>query len=149
MPIPTTGLSTTSHLETAFGPEEFFGVWAVQRTILDRMNVVKVEFAGTAVISRYHFEEDGETFSGGMLLASRRKYALSFTYHGVDVAFHDLRAFGFISRMPSQKLDHRCGDDDYSGRLLFPNPESLIEVWRVRGPRKNYTSFSRYQRIKG
>ena len=129
--------------------DEFLGTWAVRRLVVDRQNGRKVRFAGTAVVSRDRFEEDGETFAGDMSLRSHRKYVLDFTGDGVAVSFHDLRPFVFISDTPSQRLHHRCGDDDYIGRLFFPSFDSLVEVWRVNGPRKNYTSIAHYHRVDG
>jgi hypothetical protein len=64
----------------------------------------------------------------------------------VDVAFPDLRSFVLLGNACVQRLFHRCGDDDYCGRLFILNSTNLVEMWQVRGPRKNYRSIAYYRR---
>ncbi len=73
--------SQRSHLPM-HGLDDFVGTWTVHRTVVDRLNACKIKFAGTAVISRYHFEESGETRAADVTLRSYRKYILGFSEHG-------------------------------------------------------------------
>jgi len=70
---------------------------------------------------------------------------------GPDLYFQDGRFFcsarfekiGDAWRAP---LMHRCGDDKYDGDVIVASENSWRLIWRVKGPRKDYTLDTRYDR---
>ena len=125
----------------------FFCDWAVHRTIVDRLNSTRAEFAGTAAISAHLFEENGSTSIGGYRLQSRRSYLLDIKDDELMVLFPDSRPFVRLRNAILQRIGHPCGADSYSGRLLVAGPDCFIETWRVIGPRKDYQSVARFRRL--
>ncbi len=133
---------------SANGLSGFAGTWDVRRKIIDRLNSCVLTFAGQALISPEHFEEHGETSYGLATLQSSRTYRLRPEDNEVAVCFPDFREFVSIGQAASQRLAHRCGADEYSGRLFFRNPDAWAEMWHVKGPRKHYLSLAHYRRAR-
>lgn len=128
-------------------PSLFFGQWSVSRIIFDRLGKGRVIFAGMAVVDGNGFFEQGETQIGEFRAPSSRAYQLHFDRHSVMAKFPDGRDFIRIDAKASQRFHHDCGDDVYRGRLFFTSRDRWVEVWQVTGPRKNYRSITRYNRV--
>lgn len=128
-------------------PSLFFGRWTVSRVIFDRLGKGRVIFEGTAVLDGEGFSEQGETLIGEFRAPSSRAYQLQFDRDAVMAKFPDGRDFIRIDAKASQRVHHDCGDDVYRGRLFFTSRDTWVEAWQVTGPRKNYRSIARYNRV--
>ncbi|OEC96705.1 MULTISPECIES: DUF6314 family protein [unclassified Rhizobium] len=124
----------------------FLGSWEVKRRIIDRSNRSLVTFEGQAFVTPVQFEEHGDTRSGHATLRSSRTYRLDQAAGDLVVRFPNLSEFIRIGEGASQRVTHHCGADLYQGRLFFRTPDAWAEMWRVRGPRKNYLSLAHYRR---
>lgn len=129
------------------GPMAFQGAWNVRRTIVDRLTSAKTSFAGEAFITPVQFEEHGDLISGGTSLRSSRTYRLICTERELTVCFPDMSEFIHITGDPVQCFVHSCGPDLYRGTMMFRSADTWAETWLVTGPRKNYRSLARYQRV--
>ncbi|MGN6773782.1 DUF6314 family protein [Rhizobium sp.] len=125
----------------------YLGTWEVKRRILDRFNHSLVTFEGQAFVTPVQFEEHGDTRSDHATLRSSRTYRLDDTRDELVVRFPNLSEFIRVGEGASQHITHHCGPDLYRGRLFFRSPDTWAEMWRVRGPRKNYLSLAHYRRI--
>lgn len=135
-------MSAPSHLDA------FLGTWRLDRTIEDRRAGQTLSFAGLAKVTK---TPEGATYwEGGVLtlpngpLHGERRYHWAPVEHGVAVFFEDGRTFHSFS-FRAAEADHLCGDDLYRVTYDFAQWPKWTATWRVEGPRKNYTSVSRYQ----
>lgn len=128
--------------------EDFLGEWAVKRVVLDRTSMGRVFFDGSVTIDRDRFDERGEGLFNGYRSSTTRIYRLQFSPERAIVLFPDGREFIRLDDRPVQTVLHHCGDDTYRGRFFFLSSVAWIETWQVTGPRKNYRSFARYQRLQ-
>lgn len=55
----------------------------------------------------------------------------------LQVLFMDGRLFYELNHQHEQ-IRHMCGGDLYLGEFNFDNPETWHQIWRVKGPRKDY-----------
>jgi hypothetical protein len=125
------------------------GVWRVQRTVIDHLTRQKYRFEGTATITRDAFVERGEIVVGGHCFEAERSYALAESCNVVQVLFPDGRPFARLDMRPSQRVEHHCGNDIYTGHIYFSGPGLWVEFWRVRGPKKRYSSLGQFMRTTG
>jgi len=70
---------------------------------------------------------------------------------GPDLYFQDGRyfcsaQFKKIGDIWRAQLTHHCGDDVYDGNVTIEFEKCWRLVWRVRGPRKDFTLDTRYDR---
>lgn len=128
-------------------PRDFAGRWQVRRTVADHVNRQHHEFIGSAIITATSFSESGELQIDAAALEASRTYDLIMDDCGVIVCFSSGREFVRLSVATRQLVHHYCGEDIYRGRFLFRNADSWAEFWRVSGPRKRYSSLTRYQRV--
>lgn len=134
----------------AAGALPYQGSWRVARRIVDIGQGQVWTFAGRAEITDSAFVEHGWLTRRGTAMPASRRYLLDVQAgDGVDVRRADGSLFIRLTRAPSQTVAHLCGADLYSGRFIFPGMDRWIEAWRVRGPRKNYRSVTRYERSAG
>jgi hypothetical protein len=125
----------------------FLGTWEVKRRIIDRFNRSLITFEGQAFVTPVQFEEHGDTRSDHATLRSSRTYRLDDADGDLVVRFPNLSEFVHIGDGASQSVVHHCGPDLYRGRLFFRSLDAWAELWRVRGPRKNYLSLAHYRRF--
>jgi hypothetical protein len=122
------------------------GDWTVNRTMIDFLSGATYRFAGDAVVTADAFTEHGTMQIGAHAMPASRAYKLEPRGHSMRI----LRADGsdFIELQPEamQIVHHSCGADSYTGRFFFRNGDEWAETWRVKGPRKNYASLSRFHR---
>ena len=133
------------------GPDDFAGRWVLQRQIDDRFGGQTGEMSGEAVFSAdadgLIYRETGQMRLGtGPLMTAQRRYLWRFG-DDVEVLFDDGRPFHrFAAKGNGAGTDHPCGDDIYRVAYDFTAWPVWSAVWAVIGPRKDYTSQSRYLR---
>ena len=123
------------------------GSWQVRRTVIDFLAGTNCVFSGQAVVTADAFEETGGIRIGERTLPASRSYRLERRGDVIAVLRADGSAFISLDGPASQSVRHDCGADLYVGRLLFRGPHEWAEAWRVKGPRKNYASLSRFSRL--
>ena len=121
------------------------GRWHVRRVVRDFAGSVGCVFSGEALLTDNGFSEEGEMRFGDRTLPASRAYGLE-RQDGSVLVFRGGELFIRLGGVPSQVVHHQCGDDLYVGRFIFRSDE-WVEAWRVKGPRKNYTSISRFHRL--
>jgi hypothetical protein len=126
--------------------EGLAGRWAVRRTVIDFLTGARHRFEGTAVITASAFTEQGLLRFGVREMPASRSYRLEPGETATRVLHADGREFIALEAKAAQSVRHQCGADLYAGRFFFRGDE-WAEVWRVRGPRKNYASFGRFRRV--
>lgn len=131
----------------ALPADAFIGSWRVRRTVIDFNGGPRCMFSGQAVVTADAFTESGEIQLGDRTLSASRSYRLERLGDAVAVLRADGSAFISLGEQPSQAVRHDCGADAYLGRFLFRGPDEWAEAWRVKGPRKNYASLSRFSRL--
>lgn len=127
-------------------PDVFIGIWNVRRTVHDYRTGAAHVFEGSAVLTRSAFEERGELSIGETKLQVARIYKLDIGEDRVSILFPDGADFIALGQDTSQKVQHTCGRDSYVGRFFFRSSNEWAEAWRVHGPRKRYSSLTRYSR---
>lgn len=73
-------------------------------------------------------------------------YCYAFTSDAVsEVYFHDGRFFYTLDLTTSHcEIRHRCGEDTYDGVFDAISTTTYQQIWRVMGPRKDYTSHTTF-----
>jgi hypothetical protein len=127
-------------------PSFFAGNWHASRKVVDHLARRNYAFEGSATITGDAFAEHGEVVVGNRSFDAQRAYRLDVSHGAVDVRFPDGRLFVKLDRRASQRVEHLCGDDLYTGHVYFVSRDIWVEFWRVRGPRKRYTSLTRFER---
>lgn len=131
----------------AWHADVLLGSWHVRRTVIDFLAGTRCVFSGQAVVTADAFEETGGIRIGERTLPASRGYRLERRGDTIAVLRADGSAFISLDGRASQSVRHDCGADLYVGRLLFRGPHEWAEAWRVKGPRKNYASLSRFSRL--
>jgi len=134
-----------SHTLTPALADALIGRWQVRRVVRDFIGSASCAFAGEALLTESGFSEEGEMRIGDRAMPASRAYRLE-RQGGSVLVFRGDEVFIRLDDRPSQIVHHQCGDDSYAGRLIFRARDEWAEVWRVKGPRKNYTSISRFHR---
>ncbi len=129
------------------------GIWQLHREIEDRHSGQQGIFRGTCTFREHgssrldYFEEGTIRFGSGPALTANRRYQWHFLVDRVDVRFEDGTAFhSFVPAGQAQGTEHPCGADHYLVQYDFRQWPIWQAVWDVTGPRKDYTSTSRYTR---
>jgi len=130
---------------------DFLGVWNITRTIDDRKGRQTGHFSGVATFSeaeqtRLLYDEKGQMrFGQGAQMLATRRYIWDFGDTEVRVSFDDERPFhSFVPNGSGAGTDHPCGDDFYEVSYDFLQWPLWTAVWKVTGPRKDYTSHTVY-----
>lgn len=134
------------HTVTPALANALIGRWQVRRVVRDFIASASCVFAGEALLTESGFSEEGQMRIGDRTMPASRAYRLE-RQHGSVLVFRGNEVFIRLDDRPSQIVHHQCGDDYYAGRLIFRGVDEWIEAWRVKGPRKNYTSISRFHRL--
>lgn len=67
-----------------------------------------------------------------------------------EVYFNDGRFFYTLDLTSSHcDIHHLCGADTYDGRVDAISETEHHQIWRVTGPRKDYTSHTTFSRCRG
>jgi len=125
----------------------FVGAWSVKRRIVDHQAGAAYAFAGSAIVTGTSFRETGHFQTADATLAAARDYRLEMSGAAILVLRPDGSPFVSLAPAGRQAVRHACGADLYVGRLLVRSEHVWAETWRVRGPRKHYSSLSLYRRI--
>ena len=131
----------------------FVGDWQLKRQIIDLLHGQDGQLYGSAKFTPLDdgllYEEQGRlTLSSGTVLRADRTYLWSDDACGIVVCFEngtEFHRFELIKR--SHGSTHFCGDDVYNVAYDFERWPNWSATWNVLGPRKNYKSVSRYNRI--
>lgn len=136
-----------------FGLADFAGQWQLSRQITDHAGGQDGRLVGQAQFQQQgqgclHYQEQGQLQLGaGPVMAAQRAYIWRFGKDSVDVCFADDTPFhSFVPSGQAPGTDHPCGKDFYTVQYDFRRMPEWEAVWRVHGPRKDYTSVSRYSR---
>jgi hypothetical protein len=131
-------------------PDDFLGLWRLERTIDDRLAGVAGRFEGTARFAPQEggllYREEGTLrLGGGAPLAAHRAYLWRWEGGAVAVSFPDGRPFHrFRPEGESMGTDHPCGADLYRVAYDFAAFPRWTAEWQVEGPRKGYRMRSAY-----
>ena len=138
---------------TSLAPGDFAGAWALDREIEDHLTKRPGRFTGTAWLSAsetgLRYDESGHlSFARQPPLLATRAYLWNWqTDDTVAVRFDDGRPFhGFRPAGRSEGIEHLCGADRYEVTYDFTAWPAWTAVWRVQGPRKDYTMTSHWRR---
>ncbi|MGR3571365.1 DUF6314 family protein [Brevirhabdus sp.] len=133
---------------------DFIASWALHKRIEDHGAGTTATFEGRCLIAPHApdptylaLEETGRMFLPGQPpLAGSRRYLWRADPAGrVEVAFDDGRPFHRIDLTQDAPSDtHRCDPDTYRVTYDFTSFPRWRAVWRVTGPRKNYTMSQTY-----
>jgi len=134
------------------GAADFEGDWQLERIITDRLGGMDGTLSGMATFAgadgALTYDETGRlALKTGPVMAATRRYMWTFTPGRVVVCFSD--GADFHSFSPSGAAigtTHLCGDDLYDVTYDFESWPVWTATWSVKGPRKDYTSVSRYCR---
>lgn len=131
-------------------PEDFLGLWRLERIIDDRLSGKTGRFEGTARLVPqgdgllYH-EEGMLRLGEGTPLAAHRSYLWRWEGDAVAVSFTDGRPFHrFRPAGTAAGTDHPCGADLYRVLYDFTAFPRWTAQWDVAGPRKAYRMVSVY-----
>lgn len=127
--------------------DHLVGDWKVRRTMIDFLTGATHRFAGDAVVTEDAFTEHGTMRIGSQEMPASRRYRLEQLDNSTRILHADGRDFIELGPEAAQTVRHLCGADLYVGRFFFRGPDEWVEVWRVKGPRKNYASLGRFLRI--
>ena len=132
---------------------DFVGDWILQRQITDRYLNQTGVFSGLATLQPLEpdvlkYSENGKVRLGeGPCMSATRDYVWRFVGNRVEVKFVNGDAFHiFVPAGAVDGTDHPCGDDFYRVHYDFLQWPEWTVTWTVSGPRKDYTSVSRYVR---
>lgn len=131
---------------------DFRGDWQMDRQITDRLGTMNGTLVGVATLSgvdtTLQYDETGRlTLQGGAEMEATRRYLWTFADDKVDVRFADGVTFhAFQPYGKAAGTTHLCGEDLYDVTYDFREWPVWTATWAVRGPRKDYTSVTRYAR---
>lgn len=130
-------------------PEDFLGLWRVERTIEDRLGLPG-RFCGEARFSSggsaLRYREEGTIRLGdGPPMSAHREYLWRWTGNRVEVLFPDGRTFhAFEPCGRAIGTDHPCGRDLYRVIYDFTAWPFWRAEWTVTGPTKDYRLISSF-----
>jgi hypothetical protein len=135
------------------------GTWTVDRSIEDHRSGVSGSFRGSAVlagipgddeaatISRASYYESGELRYGAHAGTAWRRLEYVRCGGAVLLYFTDGRPYTDLDlRSGSWRAEHQCVADHYEVRTMVRSPDELLELWRVRGPDKDYDASTTLRR---
>lgn len=131
---------------------DFAGRWRIRRRIDDHLAGQVARFEGLAEMQPaatmpWLWVETGELRLGDAApMSAERRYLWAEEGGRIRVRFPDGRAFHDFSAT-SLEAAHWCEPDDYRVRYDFGAWPAWQAQWRVRGPRKDYTLLSEYERV--
>lgn len=125
------------------------GRWTLSRRIEDHLAGLTGRLEGQSIWSR---DDDGLVQEESGLLhygaappmQATRRYLWREEGGHLVVLFEDGRPFHAVGSAP---VTHECAPDRYVVRYRFDSREQWQAEWRVTGPRKDATIFSRYSRL--
>lgn len=134
------------------GLSDFEGRWRITRRIEDAKAGGTGVFEGMAVYAPdgdgLRYDEVGELrLPDGPGMKATRRYLWREGDGALEVFFEDGRDFHRIDlSAPVATAFHDCPPDWYEVSYNFTHWPEWRAIWRVRGPRKDYTMISDYRR---
>lgn len=133
------------------GLNDFLGRYDVSRRIKDRHAGAETTFEGGAEITAdgdgAAYREKGHLILGTQRFEAERRYLWRAQGPLIAVLFEDGRPFhDFDPHAGGQASEHLCGADWYRGGYDLSKWPCWAVTWDVTGPRKDYTSVTRYVR---
>ncbi|MFW2542610.1 DUF6314 family protein [Primorskyibacter sp. 2E107] len=131
---------------------DFEGAWTYAREIDDATGLGAGAGQGTARFIRQdgalRYDEEGQiAFATTPPMKGSRRYLWRETPAGAAVFFEDGRAFHDVDlRQGSPAAAHWCDPDQYDVTYDFSDWPRWSSLWRVKGPRKDYTMRTTYHR---
>ena len=139
---------------TADHIDRFAGRWRLDRRIDDRLSGTTGRFEGEAVLrpdrpGLLRYDEAGLLDLGGAPpMRATRTYLWRIGADVIDVLFADGRPFHHFDPVAGGAgTAHLCGADLYRVTYDLVSWPEWRAVWQVSGPRKDYSSASRYTRL--
>jgi Family of unknown function (DUF6314) len=134
------------------------GTWKVERSIEDHSSGLSGHFQGTAVlagvpqdaaaVTRASYQETGELRFGDHAGPARRGLDYVRADGAVMLYFADGRPYVDLDlRSGTWRAEHPCVADLYEVTTIVRSPDELRELWRVRGPDKNYDATTTLRRV--
>jgi hypothetical protein len=139
--------------------EFLVGAWTVDRSIEDHRSGISGSFLGSAVlagiagqddasaIARASYHETGELRFGAHAATAWRRLEYVRCGGAVLLYFTDGRPYTDLDlRSGAWRGEHQCVADHYEVRTLVRSQDELLELWRVRGPDKDYDATTTLRR---
>ncbi len=136
--------------------QSLIGNWALSRVFGTDLGTM----SGTARFHEIepnvlHYREDGRLqLATGYQGDAYREYNYVLEDEQIRVCFVEPGSFRrtlHILRLAESTVTatdtHHCGQDVYTGRYWFEAPDSFTIEMLVRGPRKDYSTYTRYTRL--
>ena len=121
---------------------ELVGRWTVERVVRDERSGTTGRFRGTATFTPDgRWVEEGTLELGAYRGPARRELRIV----GDAVEFADGRPFHTLD-LTGRPVEHRCGEDAYTGVYRLLAPDRLEVSWRIAGPRKTQRVDTSYTR---
>jgi hypothetical protein len=150
------------------------GTWTVERSIDDHRSGISGHFQGQAVlvacpggeaacpgeevarlatgaaaaVARASYQETGELRFGDHAGPARR--GLDYVRQGGAVMLYFTNGRPYVDldlRSGTWRAEHPCVADLYEVTTIVRSPDELQELWRVRGPDKNYDATTTLRRV--
>jgi hypothetical protein len=134
------------------------GTWRVERSIEDHRSGLSGHFQGTAVLAggpegtaaltRAAYQETGELRFGDHVAPARRGLDYVRAEGAVLLYFADGRPYVDLDlRSGTWRAEHPCVADLYEVTTTVRSPDEVRELWRVRGPDKDYDAVTVLRRV--
>ncbi len=128
------------------------GTWRLERRILDRIRGECAFLEGETVFrdagDELAYREAGRLQLVGQAFEISRAYRYLFPKaHLAEIRFADGGLFHALDLSTGAwAATHACEPDLYRGRFRTLTTDLWLAAWRVTGPRKDQSLFSRYRR---
>ena len=121
---------------------ELTGRWTVERHVRDLLTGDCGRFEGVATITPDgRWIEEGTLSFGAYRGPARRELRIA----GGEVRFADGRLFHPLD-LTGRTVEHRCGEDRYTGAYRLRGRDALEIAWDVIGPHKHQRIETSYRR---
>jgi hypothetical protein len=159
--VPVPGLAESVPVEISDTLEFLLGSWHITRSIDDHLSGRRGRFEGMATVTRsatgagddrdigaYYFETGELRFGTHVGQADRRLRYVALGDGAVTVRFADGRAFVDLDLTSGEwQSNHLCGEDLYEIDTFARSADLVEELWRVRGPAKDYDAVAYLVRV--
>jgi hypothetical protein len=146
--------------------EHLLGRWQAKRLILDKYHSFQAYYRGEMTISEapksdknivlvkqpkeviFNLSEQGILEKDGTSYNFSQSYQIKLSNNKCEVFFTNQTLFFSINRfLKTQKIDHLCNLDRYTGKVTFLNANSFALKFNVTGPKKQYYLKALYKRF--
>lgn len=127
------------------------GSWSVSRTFNNGTFTGKATFREQDS-QTLHYREDGTMVLNGSSNQAYREYLYKLENEGITAYFCETppRLFHhLVFRDEKAEGIHVCDRDTYKAEYYFESPEKFTLTYVVKGPEKDYSIFTIFQKIYG